>query len=265
VTAYTRASKAHCEHIHIGDNTIYTEVVGKGSPVVLIHGLAGSTRWWSRNVKALARNHEVHTVDLVGFGRSAGGRFVLAEAAGIVAEWMRRRGLQHASVVGHSMGGHIAVDLAAAHPELVSRLVLVDAALNFSGAPTPKLSDVSKTLPYLPFAMMLPVILPDAARAGLPTLARATMQIARVDMRPVIEKVRARTLIVWGANDPCVPLSMGYELARMMPCETLAVIKHAGHIPQWEQPLAFNGVVSQFLADVPAPMPAAAAKVRMAS
>lgn len=264
MTAYSSATAAHCEHIHIGDNTLYTEVVGKGSPVVLIHGLAGSTKWWARNVGALARKHEVHTVDLVGFGKSAGGRFVLAEAAGLLAEWMRRRGLRNASVVGHSMGGHIAVDLAAAHPELVERLVLVDAALNFSGAPTPRLADVSKTLPYLPFAM-LPVILPDAARAGLPTLARATMQIAKTDMRPILEQVRARTLIVWGENDPCVPLDMAYELTRMLPCETLAVIKEAGHVPQWEQPLAFNAVVARFLADAPVPMPVAPARLQMAS
>jgi len=68
-----------------------------GAPVVLIHGLAGSTKWWSRNVAALARNHEVHTVDLVGFGQNRGGRFVLSEAAGMLAHWMRLRGLQQAT------------------------------------------------------------------------------------------------------------------------------------------------------------------------
>lgn len=252
MTAYTSAAGARCEHIHLGDSTLYTEVTGKGSPVVLIHGLAGSTRWWSRNVAALARTHEVHTVDLVGFGKNVGGRFVLAQAAGLLAEWMRRRGLQGASVVGHSMGGHIAADLAAAHPELVSRLVLVDAALNFPGAPQPK-PDLAKTLPYLPFAM-LPVILPDAARAGLPTLARATYELVRTDMRPVLAKVRARTLIVWGENDPCVPLTLAYELTRLLPCKTLAVIKGAGHVPQWEQPEAFNAIVGQFLGAAPVPV-----------
>jgi pimeloyl-ACP methyl ester carboxylesterase len=257
MTAYSGASNARCEHIHLGSNTLYTEVTGKGSPVVLIHGLAGSTKWWSRNIAALARNHEVHTVDLVGFGQNKGGRFVLAEAAGLLAEWMRRRGLRGASVIGHSMGGHIAVDLAAAHPELVSRLVLVDAALNYAGAPQPS-PDLAKTLPYLPFAM-LPVILPDAVRAGLKTLARATYQLVRTDMRPTLAKVRAKTLIVWGEHDPCVPLDLAYGLTHLVPCAGLAVIKGAGHVPQWEQPEAFNGIVGQFLADAavaPQPMPA---------
>lgn len=242
-----RSARAHGEHIRIGSSTLYTEVVGEGAPVVLIHGLAGSTKWWSRNITALARDHQVHTVDLVGFGQNAGGRFVLGEAAGLLAEWMRRRGLRGASVVGHSMGGHIAVDLAAAHPELVSKLVLVDAALNFAGAPQPS-PDLAKTLPYLPFSM-LGVILPDAIRAGLPTLARAIYQILKTDMRPVLTRVRARTLIVWGENDPCVPIELAYELTQLLPCAALAVIRGAGHVPQWEQPVAFNGVVTQFLAD----------------
>jgi pimeloyl-ACP methyl ester carboxylesterase len=259
VTYSARAGAAHGEHIHIGGSTLYTEVTGKGSPVVLIHGLAGSTRWWSKNVAALARRHEVHTIDLVGFGNNVGGRFVLAEAANLLAEWMRRRGLRGASVVGHSMGGYIAVDLAAAHPELVQNLVLVDAAVNFPGAPQPTREMAAKTLPYLPFAM-LPVILPDAFRAGLPTLASATYQIMRTDMRPVLARVRARTLVVWGEHDPCVPLTLGYELARMMPSRMLAVIKGAGHVPMWERPEAFNGVLSQFLAgEAPAPAPAPAA------
>jgi pimeloyl-ACP methyl ester carboxylesterase len=218
-----------------------------GAPVVLIHGLAGSTKWWSRNVAALARNHEVHTVDLVGFGQNRGGRFVLSEAAGMLAHWMRLRGLRQASVIGHSMGGYIGADLAAAHPELVRNLVLVDAALNFSGAPKPE-PNVARTLPYLPFSM-LGVILPDALKAGFSTLTRATYQLGTTDMRPVLAKIQARTLIVWGENDPCVPIALAYELTKLVPCAALAVIRGAGHVPQWEQPVAFNGIVSQFLSD----------------
>lgn len=249
MTASAGAPRARCEHIRLDGGTLYTEVTGKGPPVVLIHGLAGSTRWWARNVDALARDHEVHTVDLVGFGKNVGGRFVLARAAGLLAEWMQRRGLRGASVVGHSMGGHIAADLAAAHPDLVGRLVLVDAALNLSGVPQPR-PDLAKTLPYLPFAM-LPVILPDAARAGLPTLARATYQLATTDMRPVLARVRARSLVVWGEHDPCVPIEIGYALAGVLPGRAMAVIKGAGHIPQWERPAAFNSVVGEFLAAAP--------------
>jgi pimeloyl-ACP methyl ester carboxylesterase len=240
------ATRVHREHITLSGGTLYTEVVGQGSPVVLIHGLGGSVKWWARNIDALARHHEVHAVDLVGFGRNLSGRFVLNEAAEMLAEWMRLRGLRGAGVVGHSMGGHIAVDLAAAHPALVDKLVLSNAAVSVAGfqqaAP-----DLAKALPYLPFAM-LPVIVPDAMRAGLPTLARATYQMITTDMRPRLTQVRAKTLIVWGEHDPCVPLQLAYRLSELLPCKTVAVIKGTGHVPMWERPTAFNQVVTEFLA-----------------
>jgi pimeloyl-ACP methyl ester carboxylesterase len=239
-----REHSVRSEHIRIGSQTIYTEVVGRGSPLVLIHGLAGSTAWWARNIPALAQHHEVHVVDLVGFGKSAGGRFVLGEAANMLAAWMRRRGLRNAAIVGHSMGGHIAVDLAAAHPDLVNHLVLVDAALSVGG--TPAQVDLARTLPYLPFAM-LPVILPDAMRAGLPNLARATYQMLTTDMRPILARVRAKTLVVWGEFDPCVPLSVAHKLSRMLPCAEIVVVRGTGHVPMWERPEAFNQALLRFL------------------
>jgi pimeloyl-ACP methyl ester carboxylesterase len=240
----TTAVGLRSRHTHIGSARIYSEVIGDGPPVVLIHGLAGSTRWWVRNIGALARGHEVHIIDLVGSGKSAGS-FVLRDAATILAEWMERCGLRDAAVIGHSMGGYIAADLAGAHPAVVERLVLVDAALNFAGAPQPSAQSLS-TLSYLPFGM-LPLIMPEAMKTGLPALARAAHAMVRTDMGPALAKIRARTLVVWGEHDPCVPLSLGYRLASMLPGKSLAVIKGAGHVPMWEQAAAFNQVVTSFL------------------
>jgi pimeloyl-ACP methyl ester carboxylesterase len=244
MTMGTRVAGPHCRRVHIGSSTIYSEVTGKGSPVVLIHGLAGSTRWWEKNIAALARNHEVHTIDLVGSGKSVGS-FVLRDAANILAQWMEHCGLRRAAVVGHSMGGHIAAELAAAHPHLVERLALVDAALNFAGAPQPTTQDI-KALSYLPLGM-LPLIVPEALKTGLPTLARAAYEMVKADMAPTLARIRARTLVIWGENDPAVPLTLGYKLASMLPGNALAVIKGAGHVPMWEQPAAFNSVLTAFL------------------
>jgi pimeloyl-ACP methyl ester carboxylesterase len=230
--------------MQIGSAKIYSEVVGAGPPVVLLHGLAGSSRWWEKNVGALAQSHEVHTIDLVGSGKSAG-RFVLHETANILATWMERCDLERATLVGHSMGGHIAADMAATHPQLVERLILVDAALNIAGASQPAGQALS-ALSYLPFGM-LPLIVPEALRAGLPKLAQTAMDLMKTDMGPALEQIRAPTLVVWGEHDPCVPLSFGYRLASMLPGKALAVISGAGHVPQWERPAAFNRVVTTFL------------------
>jgi pimeloyl-ACP methyl ester carboxylesterase len=109
---------------------LYSEKRGYGEPLVLIHGLGGSCRWWERNTDALAKHFQVHVIDLMGCGKSATqGKFVLQEAAQHVKHWMETHRIRRAHVVGHSMGGFVAAELAADYPDMVEKLVLVDAAI----------------------------------------------------------------------------------------------------------------------------------------
>ena len=92
--------------VRVGGWPISYEAAGEGEPIVLVHGLSGSTRWWSRNVPAIAERYRVYLVDLPGFGtlRSLRRRFVLAETATWLSEWMEAAGLERVHLVGHSMG-----------------------------------------------------------------------------------------------------------------------------------------------------------------
>ena len=94
---------------------------GSGTPIVLLHGLSGSSRWWSRNIDALSRNHTVATVDLGRFGRQQ-----LSEITALVARWLETFG-EPVHLFGHSMGGLIAIGVAAERPELVRSLMLISA------------------------------------------------------------------------------------------------------------------------------------------
>src|SRR3954451_4790444 len=90
----------------IGPATIAYEVAGAGPPVVLVHGLSGSSRWWRRNIGALTPHRRVYVVDLIGFGASrARYPFALPEAASYLIGWLDRLELDRVSLVGHSMGG----------------------------------------------------------------------------------------------------------------------------------------------------------------
>src|SRR5918992_244844 len=88
-------------YVQVGSSTMYAEISGVGQPLILVHGLGGSTRWWARNVPALARSCRVHVIDLPGFGRSRGQRFVLREAAGLLVGMMDQLGPAGAGFVGH--------------------------------------------------------------------------------------------------------------------------------------------------------------------
>src|SRR5215212_10426130 len=116
------------------DSSLAYEVVGSGPPLILLHGLSGSGRWWGRNVPAFADSFRTYTVDLPGFGESRGVRWSrLDDIADRLADWLVDEGLSQAHFAGHSLGGAVAARLAARHPDRIDRLVLVDAAIRPQG------------------------------------------------------------------------------------------------------------------------------------
>src|SRR5437762_14159556 len=105
------SSRLERRRAKIGPATIAYGVAGIGPPVVLVHGLSGSSRWWQRNIGALTPQRRVYLIDLIGFGASrARHPFVLAEAAGYLTQWLDQLELERVSLVGHSMGGLIAAE-----------------------------------------------------------------------------------------------------------------------------------------------------------
>ena len=226
------------------------EVAGAGEPIILVHGLGGSTRWWARNASPLAEHHAVYLVNLPGFGslRWRGPRFVLREAADWLAEWIDAVGIGPCHVVGHSMGGCIAVRLAARRPELVRRLVLVAPA----GVPTGRRM-VSYGVPLVAASLaatpsFLPVLALDVMRAGPLTILRAARELLTEDVRDDLQAVAAPTLLIWGDRDPLVPPSLGPAMRDEIADARLVLVGGAGHVPQYDRPSQFNDALLRFLA-----------------
>jgi pimeloyl-ACP methyl ester carboxylesterase len=233
--------------LQIDTVTTAFQVVGDGAPVLLLHGLSGSSRWWRYNIGPLAEHFRVYVVDLTGFGASRGYRFALREAAGHLVKLIDQLGIARASVVGHSMGGHIAADLAAEYPERVERLVLVDAAvlpfgLSYVQHARSLAREVRRVRPDF-----LPILVTDALRAGPRTVWRAANDLLHADLSPKLERIGAPTLMIWGEHDALVPVTFGRLLRAAMPKTELVIIAGAGHNAMWDCPAPFNREVIAFL------------------
>ena len=220
--------------------------------VVLLHGLSGSAVWWRRNVPALAKRYRVVLPELVGFGRSPAAKRLppVDETADLLDDWMGAMQLERVHLVGHSMGGQISIHLAARHPSRLDRLVLVDAA----GIPRPLTPRNA-----IRFAMevgplwrwgdprFLPTIVRDALNAGPRTVVGAIGHILRDDVRPLLARITAPTLVVWGERDNLVPLLHAGEMRDQIPHAQLAVLRGAGHNPMVDRAADFNRLLLRFL------------------
>lgn len=223
------------------------QVTGRGDPLVLIHGLSGSGRWWRYNVPVLALRHRVYIVDLVGYGRSRRQRALgMNGDVHLLSSWMDAMNLNDVTLIGHSMGGHVALRLAAEQPERVQNLVLVCASGLLKGS----MLRLALRLPQAGLRgrrSFLPRILLDSTRAGMPNLYRSGRGVLADDLQPHLAALKARTLVVWGERDVVIPPVLGQALTRAIPGATYLEIPGAGHVVMVDAPREFNRAVLGFL------------------
>ena len=235
--------------VQVGSYRVRYQTVGEGEPIVLVHGLSGSTLWWRRNVTGLAQHFKVFLVDLPGFGaaRHRYGRFALKQAGDWLLSWMDAIGLKQTHLIGHSMGGYICMWIAAHRPDVVMRLVLVDPAFKAVAQ-----SVLGYTVPLLEAVRYLrprffPILAYDSLRAGPITLLNATRDLIALDISDEIQCITSPVLLIWGENDTLVPPSLGHMLRSELTNARLLTLKHAAHVAMFDQPQQFNTAVDAFL------------------
>src|SRR4051812_4880760 len=254
--------------IELHGHPVSYRLAGSGPAVVLIHGITSSSRTWETVLPALAEHHTVIAPDLLGHGHSAKprGDYSLGAYASGIRDLLVALGHARATVVGHSLGGGIAMQLAYQFPERVERLVLVN-----SGGLGPEVSLMLRAATLPGSEYVLPLLcagaLHDAARAvgkafgviglkpgaDLTGMAEGFASLTAVDARHAFlhtarsiiditgQRVSARdrlyltegmpTLIVWGERDPVIPAAHGYAAHAAMPGSRLEMFEGAGHFP----------------------------------
>ena len=236
----------------IGRYRIHALHTGDGPPLVLLHGLSGSARWWRNNVPTLAGHFRTHAPDLVGFGHSRtwAAQPTIPQMAELIVQWLDLNGIERTHLIGHSMGGQVAIHIAARWAERVDKLVLVSAA----GIPrdltlAAMTRFIAEIVPPRGWGKpaFLPTVATDALRAGPRSLIGAFHRLLHDDVRPHLANIRAPTLLVWGALDPLTPLANGEFMAQHIAGARLVVFEDAAHMPMVDAPDRFNREVMNFL------------------
>ncbi|GAC1326567.1 MAG: alpha/beta fold hydrolase [Mycobacteriales bacterium] len=275
------------ETLH-GHTVTYREA-GSGPVVLLLHGVAGCSASWEQVIDGLARTHHVIAPDLLGHGTSAKprGDYSLGAYASGLRDLLEKLGHSSATVVGHSLGGGVAMQMAYQFPERCERLVLVSSG-GLGAEVTPWLR--AATLPGAEWVLpliahrriaafgsslgrlvdRLPALLRPTIRPAVLEIARGYGSLADTETRSAFvhtlrsvvdvsgQRVSATdrlylaaglpTMLVWGGCDTFIPVAHAYATAELIPGARLEVFERAGHFPYLDEPERFVRVLADFLA-----------------
>lgn len=246
-------------------------------PIVLIHGTGSSLHTFEAWANQLKQNYRVVTMDLPAYGLTGpfpDRNYSIDHYVDFILHFLNARGIEKCILGGNSLGGQIAWNFTAKYPEMVDRLILIDAAgypleansmpLAFKIAQTPIIKNifiyitprfVAKASVENVFADKSKVTEALADRYFELTLREGNRQafIDRLSTRgdtsntEQIKHIKQRTLVLWGAQDQLIPVERAYQFHNDLPNDTLVIIKNAGHVPMEESPNQSLEAVISFL------------------
>ena len=264
-----------------GYHTFY-QAAGTGRPLVLVHGVGGSSVNYAQNIAELAQRYRVYAVDVPGHGRSEKPErgYEVERAVPFIAAFIREVCGEPAALVGMSAGGLMCALTAEAHPELVTHLVLVcSAGLGRDVNLSLRLMTLPVTWPMIEGARPTPtgvrlamrrvvhdpacltdevvaLLCEDRARPGA---ARAMLRALRSNLGlfgmkrwrrhlRTLRRVGAPVMIIWGRQDRLIPVSHAYHAWRWLGKRArLHILEGCGHLPPLERPAEFNRLVLDFV------------------
>jgi pimeloyl-ACP methyl ester carboxylesterase len=267
-----RLSGVHTRYVQAGAFRLHYLEAGSGPPLVLVHGLASSaTQDWGRLVAPLGRRFHVYAPDLPGFGESeqpAGADYSIPMQVEALRAFMVAVGVARARVAGLSMGGWIVCRLAGSHPEMVERLVVVDAAgMRPDGPRIPAevflphdeegvlrlLAAVRNNAPVPPSFVARDILARWLREEWVVRRALESMSAGRDWLNGTLGRADMPVLVVWGKQDRLIPVAYANPLAAEFPRAELRILDGCGHVPIADCPEAFDREVLPFLTAADAP------------
>jgi len=250
---------------------VHYEAYGRGEPVILLHGWLGSWGYWLRTMETLKNQYRCYALDFWGFGDSGKRRssYYVNDFVGLVDQFMDRLGIEAAPIVGHSMGGTVAMALAIHKPERVRRVIVVGSPvvgnslnifLRLAGKPW-----IASIVWRLPVALNLGIklfspyvvkdwpewyemITRDISRTTLEAFFSSIGSLHETDLRSQLPKVLAPVMGIYGVGDNVVHPNQANVISQQAAFSRIKMMLYSGHFPMLDEPQAFNEQLAEFLA-----------------
>jgi pimeloyl-ACP methyl ester carboxylesterase len=267
--------------IRIDGMQVHYRAEGKGFPIVLVHGTASSLHTWNDWTKQLTKNYRVIRMDLPAFGITGPNKnadYSIKAYTDFLHQFLEKIKVDKFHLVGNSLGGNIAWNYTAEHPEKIEKLILIDA----SGLPTnkeqPAIFKMAKTpvlnslflyvTPKFFIKKNMKEVYGDESKITDSLITRYHKMALRVGNRQAfidrakmdfklgtksnlekLKSIQTPTLLIWGVKDTWIPLDNGKRMNKALPNSKLVVLENSGHVPMEENPEESLALLNSFLID----------------
>jgi pimeloyl-ACP methyl ester carboxylesterase len=230
---------------------VHYEVLGRGRPLIFLHGWVGSWRYWIASMQAASISFRTYALDFWGFGDSARAinYYSLEQQTDLLEEFLEELGIARIAIIGHGLGAIVASLYASRHAQAVDRLMLVSLPLENSGL---NLRLQSAAIPELADWLLGHTPAVEPARLETPKTDRKAIMVSssslqNVDLAGKLNQLAMPHLLVYGAGDPLVTPPHNEQPNALPEHAHQIIFEESGHFPMLEEPNKFNRLLVDFL------------------
>ena len=236
----------------LDDAIVHYEVLGRGRPVIFLHGWVGSWRYWISSMQVTSTSFRAYALDLWGFGDTAQkiDRYAIKKQTALVRSFLDEMGIGKIALIGHGLGALVALDFASKHKDIVDRAMLINCSLETSGIASRLYTDpMDKLVDWL--AGDLPnaqTALADAGKADPAAVLASRDNFVVGDFFNKVNRQHTPCLLVSGAQDELVGLPNITQLSVLSELGHHITLDESGYFPMLDTTATFNRLLTDFLA-----------------
>lgn len=237
--------------IILHDELVHYEVLGRGRPLIFLHGWVGSWRYWIPTMQAASSSFRAYALDLWGFGDTAKNpvRYSIDQQCNLLESFLEKMGIPRVALVGHGLGAVVTLKYAAHHPDLVDRVMAVSLPLD-SQAMNPRLRSSSPTeladwlLGNLP---AMETVRSEVPRADSQAILTTLDNLVNIKLPELLAHFQIPCLFVQGQNDPTLATPRQEDLSFLPESVHHILFEASGHFPMLDESSKFNRLLVDFL------------------